>query len=831
MALRMRQRGSQPGKTIPVKPRFSWVSENEELSAGVSRPKVNPDQVMAAKFDPTLHIEKFPHGYDPFAGDVTALQTKVRFVPNKYQIDAIRNRKKKQSVNMSSGVNGEGPVFRPTIFLAKNANPAAIQTKAQFDRSEIAMEHEIPVLDKRGGPSAVQSGFDYDYQEEAEDRAAMNADHYRSVQEMPAYSTNPNHHGGTIYDASQFSAQQHPRSTSHPKELLTNPDFSAAQENSHLEVLQRRRLQALSSHQTANPDWIKQNVMVSIPDEQHRRLQGDPGDLYAQESPEYYRDGEVYYEEQHRQHQAGYDQPQETGEYLDGDGYGNQYQTNPHNERQHRQHQAGYDEAQTTGEYFDGDSYGNQYQTDPHNEEQHRRYQAHPEEETTDYLAEQTARDLAPKMGSKEAKNQRRYQATPSLNEAYVQAMTVNGKLEDPQKRYHRHQAETDHDYAERETEFELSGTGKNESTQEQRRRYQADGVRDRREEELEFELAQTGRNHPLESQRRRHQAQAQEYADQEMEYDPVGSGRNDSLEEQRRRQQLEGDHQYAPEEIDHEVTQTGRQDPTEQRRRRQAQARSHQAQEEIQDPISTIKASAQEKSQSARRTKEIHREGNVHLARGQEDSYQAESAPDTRDVSRIPNTRPVKQQADPGVLIAIRSPTSDVEVRMKQALEKSRKFTQTQPEETTHALISHNANAQDAQRDHQNKQASAQAYIQTQANQESDENPATSMRHHAAKQGNQNTVDPSDYALTSGVNDPNEHPAGADPEFLKMTQSKKHLAREGPITTSSMIQVREEALERTGLETNTRSWEPQIKTELKAHANRQVMFRRVNKK
>jgi hypothetical protein len=115
------ERGHLPGKSIPSRIRPTRSTEPEEQDSGVYREPVNVDQVMASKFKGADHIEKFPHGYDPFTDGETALRKKVVFRPNKNQLDAIKNRKKTISVNADSKVNGQGPVGHEKQFATKNS--------------------------------------------------------------------------------------------------------------------------------------------------------------------------------------------------------------------------------------------------------------------------------------------------------------------------------------------------------------------------------------------------------------------------------------------------------------------------------------------------------------------------------------------------------------------------------------------------------------------------------------------------------------------------------------------------------------------------------------
>ena len=223
-----------------------------------------------------------------------------------------------------------------------------------------------------------------------------------------------------------------------------------------------------------------------------------------------------------------------------------------------------------------------------------------------------------------------------------------------------------------------------------------------------------------------------------------------------------------------------------------------------------------------------------------------------------IPNTRPMKQQADPGVMIAIRAPDADVQDRVKAALERSRKinakpdsemtsplanaaatddsrvsnrrtYSAKQEDQLTNPMLSTDTRERDAQLDEQNRKISAHPKSM-EARLESDltENgPETSLKFHATKQGDQNAVDVADVRMDSNIQDIDKS-GGYDPSIQEAANMKKHIAREGSITTESMLEMKNEESEKTGLETNTRARVPLIETSMEAKAIKPVIFKRI---
>jgi len=213
---RQGHRGHQPGKTIPIKRHPVKSFDNEELQSGIARGPVNVDQVMAANFKPELYIEKFPHGFDPFAGDVTALQKKVVYRPTTAQIKLGSTKKEPRYVNISSGENGRGMVQHEKPFAPKNARYVEYKTSANASGP---VQHEVPVLDKNSDPIELQSGAVYDLYEDTDNQYQKTDRPYRLTQVQPELTSNPQ----VDFDP-EFDAEYH-QVTEKSRKYRNNPDY------------------------------------------------------------------------------------------------------------------------------------------------------------------------------------------------------------------------------------------------------------------------------------------------------------------------------------------------------------------------------------------------------------------------------------------------------------------------------------------------------------------------------------------------------------------------------------------------------------------------------
>ena len=178
------ERGYLPSRSVPTRRRAERNVTYEAQDSGISRPPVNADLVVRENFNEYDYIEKFPHGYDPFTEGETALRKKVEFRPNKYQIDAVINRKKSKMTYIHAGESGQGPVKHEKKFISKNSTYLEMKVNPL---AEGPVKHEIPVLDKNSEVVPVQTSAIYDYNPELELNVET-SNHKRHVETPSVYS-------------------------------------------------------------------------------------------------------------------------------------------------------------------------------------------------------------------------------------------------------------------------------------------------------------------------------------------------------------------------------------------------------------------------------------------------------------------------------------------------------------------------------------------------------------------------------------------------------------------------------------------------------------------
>lgn len=183
------ERGHLPGKSVPQRVRPTRVEINEDVDSGVYREPASVDKIMASKFKGEDHIEKFPHGFDPFTEGKTSLKKKVVFRPNKHQLDAIKNRKKTISVNAESKVNGQGPVQHEKQFSSKNVNYVELKTYALSGLVNRG-EHEQPILDKKSRVIETSAGIDSGHTEDTEAGHMKTVKQRKNTQAVDNVTTN-----------------------------------------------------------------------------------------------------------------------------------------------------------------------------------------------------------------------------------------------------------------------------------------------------------------------------------------------------------------------------------------------------------------------------------------------------------------------------------------------------------------------------------------------------------------------------------------------------------------------------------------------------------------
>ena len=210
-----------------------------------------------------------------------------------------------------------------------------------------------------------------------------------------------------------------------------------------------------------------------------------------------------------------------------------------------------------------------------------------------------------------------------------------------------------------------------------------------------------------------------------------------------------------------------------------------------------------------------------------------------TREARSIPNSRPVKHQAETGVMIAIRAPQLNVKTRIEQALERSRKqnaiveqqisvislnpadtgvkveevkgsnhrqYSAKQDEEVSGVMVlGHRTDSNDVNKNSNRRQQSAGINGDNQhTTGQSDLEVGTRLV--ADKQKVDGRVDEADLNQHSGILNPVDEDAGIDPVSLEAANAKKHVAREHALETTPDTVLYEDGANKSGLEINTRA-------------------------
>jgi hypothetical protein len=806
----------QPGKTIPLKPRFGRVVLNDSEDAGVYREKVDVDAVMAEHFVGEDHIEQYPHGHDPFAEGETALQHKVVFRPNKAQIRLESTRKHLKSVNMDAKVNGQGPVHHEKKFLPKNANYVAERTKPDLSSHVI---HERPILQKRGGTIELQPGYAYDYIEEPVDQDLRHPRVSKSVQEVPSYAATIDLNEDVEFDPQDPAYEQHRRSQALEENVLATAHFDYdPQEQGDFQTRHRRH--QVEAYDVTNPDVdYNPGAHDDYYSEQHQRRRQSEASLDAQ--PVYQNIGveEDYYPEQHqrrRQSEASLDAPpiyQNTG--VEEDYYPEQRQ---------RRHQPEttvdappvFNATRDREDYVQQDKNRRKHQNSAVEDALPVFQNIETEADELEYYARQRRKQV-------EVEQEWASPAFDQVRSERDRNISLRSRRQEGDE--HRdQQAEENWDYSDRaDVEYE-------------------DQHRPRHAGRNQPEYAQdewdAGSMHDIDShttkQSRKHHAQPENVYPEMVEVDVDVDGGYDDTVRVRRPRKVQVEPENMAEALEYyEVPAQVEVEPVRASRRKQ-HTREVQAPvaEHIEEEVRVPREKPAKSKDPQRKVKSDHRDRKqLSLAKAaRETDYAFELEPDSRDPAKMPNMRPKKQQAEPAVMVSIKSFYSDVANRQLEVVASPRRRAVVQPVKTN-ALLNATGSAKDSQRDQQHRQRSAQPELETKAVQDvNDETPETTLQLHAVKQGNQNAVDVFDYDAGAGIQDPFERPGGSDPEFLKSTDSKKHLARPAAMHTTSEYNTGDEVLDHSGLDSGRRARVPILQPELKAPGNKPVRLRRIPK-
>lgn len=959
------ERGHLPGKSIPQRNKPTRVEINEDIDSGVYRAPMNVDKIMAEKFKGEDHIEKFPHGYDPFNEGQTALKTKVVFRPNKHQLDAIRNRKKTISVNAESKVNGQGPVQHQKQFTSKNVNYVELKTHA-LSGVVARGEHEQPILDKKSRVVQVDSGIDSGHLEDIETGHFKTTKQRKNTQSVDNVSTNADYmeYEPLFISKSEMAKAQYRKTNSIREDFNTkaNPDQTIVE---HGTISKSSRVTAKNrdvvvEETQANFDGYEidgdQEVVMQKARKQHDQ---------SHYSVETYQDYDAVEPEITKPKTAGRKQKAEgdiqtahilTTEIVDTNSMskskdksrhqrelsfeaGEDYTSQPERTTKHRSKKAGR-QSQAVETYED-------YQTDAavvedkSNTKNRRRHQQEVTVETQDETP--IVEVERPSIGRMKASRQKaetqrnlesRYDefSAPVIDsKAYSKSRSRKHNVEaelttDPnyevderptivKAKSRRHQAEATNYQTYDESPLVVQKSSQSSTNHGKNRRRVVAA-----EQEAEINYPTADAEHDKSS--RKKASRQKPVTDQEAIVEVESYIRDKPDVKPKRRVQFALDN--TPQTIDVGSTPQGSRnnDKTSQRRKSQAvvdgrianrddtesgvrveESRSVTSRRKIQasideqianrdDTESGVRIENHESNVGKRKTqviadrqiadadnpqskveesKEYHTkrkpqavadnikspdpfeiEPKDEIVQPQHRDRQAQANREaavqetealaeiqTRESRGIPNIRPVKQQAEPGVMIAIRAPQLDVKTRIEQALERSRRhnaiveqestavnfqaaetgikpeeiktsnrrqYSAKQDEEVSGVIVSgHRTDSNDVNKNSNRRQESAAMNGDNQqAIPQSDLEIGARLT--AEKQKVDGRVDEADLNQPSGMLNPVDEDAGIDPVSLEAANAKKHVARENSLETTPDTVLYEVGADKTGLETNTRA-------------------------
>lgn len=235
----------------------------------------------------------------------------------------------------------------------------------------------------------------------------------------------------------------------------------------------------------------------------------------------------------------------------------------------------------------------------------------------------------------------------------------------------------------------------------------------------------------------------------------------------------------------------------------------------------------------------------------------EVEIGPDTRDLNRYPNMKPVRKQADSGVKVASQVPQVDVKTRVEQALSRVRRQNaEVQSEQSNIGYDGLKTDTEEREslpissknrRQYSAKQESeVSAYAVVANNRSNDPNSTSNRRQYSAKgeevavansemdiatrmkEKSQRTrgVADHEYGKLSGMQNPYNEDSGIDPSILEAADHKKHLAREQGYDAKQISNYYEPGSSKTGLESNTRSRKPMINPVIDAKPIKNVEFK-----
>lgn len=886
--IRPGQRGSNPNKSVPHKFRPNRLVRYEEQDSGIAREKVNADRIVAERFDASKYIEKFPHGYDPFAGDETALKKKVLFRPNKYQIDAIINKKKHGFVNMESGVNGQGKVMHEKKFLPKNATYVSMTTDPI---AEAAVIHEIPELEKHGGPKAEYSQPAVDYIEEPDmDNFKYNVPK-RFTQNVEDEYTNPypqSEYTNVRFEGDSYVDEQRKQTINQP-EIVTKIDL----DNMHDP---QQPLDVSGWKKKYQPEAIFENSRIVEYDPKDegnyvvrnsRKNQNQSNVVPAGENFDYDEDPEFFIERNQRRHHAGrnnpahapeqFEYPAENFKYTESNRkkQQNQYEENVNDdvdfepraeveyEQNSRRKQVSFSDNQTYPE-FEAEGLRNNDGQDNNGRSANsskRTQKSTPvmAEQNVDYYEVEEPKDYQRTLKSEKAKARG---DNPIQTNQYNDLNPVNGQFsrEKPKISKSQEKRMNREENPMQKTQYDDVGSvngqfsrekPKSSHSREKRLARENNPVQKIQYDDVESVNGQFSREKSKMSKAQEKRLAREDNPMQTNQYNDLNPVDGQFSREKPKISRIQ-EKRSAREDNPTQTNQYNDLDPVNGQFSREKSKMSRvqekrRAREDNPVQYRTTNTDVDSRAINFKnidsKNRESKSEGFSKQKKMNTTTRNIESATsdifeqemDNRDYSRLAKPKLVKSgKTDNLVMIAVRNPTTTAEERVKLALEKSKKAVKGNANKEVSESTAVNVNVDDNDYDQeslkQHRTYSAQGQEKTDATFDVEPDSAVSLKSLAEKQGNQSSVDPSDYNSMAPTI-AQEHAIGPDPEIMKIAETKKHVAREKTITTEPLIDIRNADEDFGGLKSPTRSRHIIIKSEISAKPTKQVMYRRKVKK
>lgn len=823
------QRGYLPSKSNPTTRRFTKVNDEEDVDSGIARPPVDVNAVMAEHFNPYDYIEPVPHGIDPFAGDETSIRTKVVFRPSKSQMGAIMNKKKHGQVIEHSGESGYAPVKHEKVFLAKNSDKDvpvwSVPTIEHQERPDTSGLQQFARPSEEHNPrqeeTFVGSTNVFDYEPFFSDSGNVIHQQHRKIQSIQevvqariqvAQVAVLGNGGANFREMSGKARSKSAKTTAGriDEESQGNQwgDYGQSEqpEYERLKKTISKQRPSTDMNYTAEPNDYEFDQRLPAPtskSQQRRRVQFSQEHEESTINPEDYIEpvSPVKSSKNFRKHNQKQPVKQETIRQIDIDVYGDEIEKPKMNSR--------------------------------------RRYNAEP---TNNASEQEMTEILDPAIDDVPREQQRRRQNHPTKKQAHasidVNSLVPTAVKSESKNKSRRNQPQS-HEKSNEPLVIETSISAPS-SQMDKKPQSKSSSSKDNKNEHSQksVEAVEGKPGYQQERLKRLRKIQAEDRSVQKQQNSNI-----------------------------YEITSTTSinkvdKDNTNTVQRRQKQSADIQHQDAPPTSIDNVDVSANDRNNNVgnniqRRVKQSVDDKHQVAHPTQIDDV------DVRSLDRIVHAKPQRIQAEPeGVYVAQRLVVANPADRVKEALAKVRRLQNNPANEIAQPLNPESVPSKDsnpvsnrrtfsAKPDHENSNISVIAQINNSGNVteteammknkktqtelsldagESFETTAKTEIEIATKQREANLVKPDELEIHSRETNPNTIDAGFDPQILEIAESKNDVARETEMASKIEISVRaDQEGQKTGLETNTRSREPIIKSDINSGANRLSVFRKTN--